>query len=362
MGHLAISFVSPSASCYVLLFVPSLKSLGCIWQVQHGFRPLVCSWGGWGTWLPFTTTNESWAHHIPLKLPLLCESYNTIFLRCWRANPCQASPDHWAFQSSSGGGCYYLRLHSPTVFPIVCIPFLYLNNSNLHWHRKELRKIISVAAFAVGGLSSHRPVFLPPHSLTINSHLCVSCRDGDSLLTAPAPFPFPGSISFCVYFWMAVHATIYFSFSASNLFLCCLLFYKEMYKTSGHGFFRQPSLRSCRSVCVRPVRTGDTGDSTLGLVHVASAPHWTTSKAYLYMFFFLFWNRVCPGTSYVAQVAFELVTPSCFGLSGIWDYRPEPALLWCLLVFINPWGSVHSSFSLCVIVWKFPLTCIYSHL
>lgn len=56
--------------------------------------------------------------------------------------------------------------------------------------------------------------------------------------------------SFCVHFWMAVHATIYFSFSASNLFLCCLLFYKEMYKTSVHGFFRQPSLLSCRPMCV----------------------------------------------------------------------------------------------------------------
>lgn len=47
-------------------------------QVQHEFRPLVCSWGCWGTWLrsvllvlTFTTRNESWAHHIPLKLPLL---------------------------------------------------------------------------------------------------------------------------------------------------------------------------------------------------------------------------------------------------------------------------------------------------
>lgn len=105
--------------------------------------------------------------------------------------------------------------------------FLYLKNSNLHWHKKKLRKIISIAVFAVGGLSSHSPVFLPPHSLALSSHLRVSCHGDKKLLTAPAPFPFPGSIFFCVHFWMAVHATIYFSFSASNLFLCCLLFYRK---------------------------------------------------------------------------------------------------------------------------------------
>lgn len=71
--------------------------------------------------------------------------------------------------------------------------FLYLKNSNLHWHKKKLRKIISIAVFAVGGLSSHSPVFLPPHSLALSSHLRVSCH-GDGLFTAPAPFPFPGSI------------------------------------------------------------------------------------------------------------------------------------------------------------------------
>lgn len=72
--------------------------------------------------------------------------------------------------------------------------FLYLKNSNLHWHKKKLRKIISIAVFAVGGLSSHSSVFVPPHSLALSSHLRVSCHGDKKLLTAPAPFPFPGSI------------------------------------------------------------------------------------------------------------------------------------------------------------------------
>lgn len=102
--------------------------------------------------------------------------------------------------------------------------------------------------------------------------------------------------SFCVHFWMAVHATIYFSFSASNLSSILQGNVENFWPWLLRGFPHQPSLLSCRSMCVRPVGTGDTGDWTLGLVHVASVP---PLNHVLGIFFFsvlkqgLSWNFLC---------------------------------------------------------------------
>lgn len=138
--------------------------------------------------LTFTTTNESWAHHIPLKLPLLMWVLQHYLFKMLKSKSVPGKPQPLSFPVL----LWWRMLLSSFTFSHR-FSFLYLNNSNLHWHRKELRKIISTAAFAVGGLSSHSSMFLPPHSLALSSHLRVSC-DGDGLLIAPAPLPFPGSI------------------------------------------------------------------------------------------------------------------------------------------------------------------------
>lgn len=102
--------------------------------------------------LTFTTTNECWAHHIPLKLPLLMWVLQHYLFKMLKSKSVPGKPQPLSFPVL----LWWRMLLSSFTFSHR-FSFLYLNNSNLHWHRKELRKIISTAVFAVGGLSSHSP-------------------------------------------------------------------------------------------------------------------------------------------------------------------------------------------------------------